>query len=593
MIDMKNVTKKYKENVILENTSYTFPQTGLVCLMGPSGGGKTTLLNLLAGFDSDYEGEITMAGEKLHEKNAEQLCSYRRENIGFIFQNYHLLSGYTVLSNILTASENTEENRKKAKEILRKLDMAEKEEEKIENLSGGQKQRVAIGRALISDPQIILADEPTGALDRAASTEIMQNLKAISEAKLVIVITHDPKIGEFADEVIHLEDKKIVSEKIEKNLLSTDLPGAIKKLLPKNARERAVKNFRIHFKKYIAVSLAISLGVFAFMFSLSFSKVMENEISEFNARNTAFNNGYVKGFDDGTALDFLNKEKRIENAYYQYKLENVELKMGEKSETVMEKIPTAKAKENLSYGLMPRRDHDEIAISPSLAKKFSADIEALIGSTLSLTYMNNVYELKVSGIYNAGYDDFMVSSDLEQKLYKTLAKDENYSISYDVKEFEHIVAVSNTLKLHGIEPIDASEEVFALQNTFSTLKQLFLMISVLVIVIGLFISTILLFKLQNSRYKEVGLLSALGFGKAAIKGMIAYENVMLSAFTMMMTMAIIGLVEVISSKVGLSFMVSPGDLAICSGGAFALVMLISKAVSYKLIHTEPALALQK
>lgn len=593
MIEIKNITKKYKDNVVLENTSYTFPQTGLVCLMGPSGGGKTTLLNLLAGFDSDYEGEITVASEKINTKNAEQLCSYRRDNIGFIFQNYHLLSGYTVLDNMLIASEKTDENIKKAKALLVQLDIAKKEDEKIENLSGGQKQRVAIGRALINDPQIILADEPTGALDRGTSTGIMKNLKEVSDSKLVIVITHDPKVCVFADEVIHIKDKKIVSDKQDKNSLSNNIQDSAKKPLPRGRFNRASKNFKVHFKKYIAVSLAISIGVFAFLFSLSFSNVMEKEIDDFKVKNTAFNNGYIRGVDDGTVLEFLNKDDRIENIYNQYKIEDIQLTTGDKSETMIEKIPTAKAKESLSYGVMPRKEYNEIAISPSLAKKFSADIQSLIGSEMRLKHMDKSYTLKVSGIYNAGYDDFIVSSDVELMLYEILDNTENYSISYDVKDFENIVGVSNKLKLSDIETIDASEEVYALQKTFNSLKKLFLIISILILAIGIFICTILLVKLQSSRYKEVGLLSALGFSKHAIKGMISYENMMLSVLAMIINMTITGLTVVVSNIISLSFMITAMNLAVCSVATFILVMIISKITSYKLINTEPAAALQK
>lgn len=593
MIEIKNITKKYNDNVILENTSYRFPKTGLVCLMGVSGGGKTTLLNLFAGFDRNYEGEIIVAGEKINIKTPEQLCSYRRDHIGFIFQNYDLLSGYTVLDNILTATEKIDENIKKAKVLLGKLGIGEKEDEKIENLSGGQKQRVAIGRALINDPQIILVDEPTGALDRATSTQIMKNLKEISVSKLVIVITHDPKICEFADEVIHIKDKKIVSDKKDENPQLNNIPGLEKKPLPSDTLKRAAKNFKIHLKKYIPVSLAISFGIFAFLFSLSFSNIMKNEIGDFKAKNTAFNNGYIRGEDDGTVLEFLHKDERIENSYYQYKLEDIELIIGDKKETVTEKIPTIKAKESLSYGIMPRKKHNEIAISPSLAKKSSANIESLIGKEMSLKHKDKSYTLKVSGIYNAGYDDFIVSSNVELKLYEFLDKQGNYSISYDVKEFENIVGVSNQLKLSGIEVKDVSEEVYVLQNTFNSLKKLFLIISVVILAIGIFICTILLIKLQSSRYKEVGLLSALGFSKGVIKGMIAYENMMLSVLAMIMNVTITGVTMVVSSTIGLSFKITVIDLVVCSVATFVLVMLISKIISYKLIHTEPAVALQK
>ncbi len=162
-----------------------------------------------------------------------------------------------------------------------------------------------------------------------------------------------------------------------------------------------------------------------------------------------------------------------------------------------------------------------------------------------------------------------------------------------MKEFENIVGVSNKLKLSGIDTKDASEEVYALQNTFSSLKKLFLIISVLILSIGIFICNILLIKLQNSRYKEVGLLSALGFNKRAIKSMIVYENMMLSILAMVINITITGLVMMVSRIIGLSFVITSIDLAMCSVATLVLVMIISQITSYKLINTEPAVALQK
>ena len=187
MIKIKDITKKYGSNIILEHCSYEFPDTGIVCLMGPSGGGKTTLLNLLAGFDTDYSGVITVGGVRINEMNAHELCGYRRDNIGFVFQNYHLMPGYTVLENILLACDGREdekERQKKGKALLKRLGMEEKENQLSETLSGGQKQRAAIARALVNDPRIIFADEPTGALDRKTSTEIMTLLREISRDRL-------------------------------------------------------------------------------------------------------------------------------------------------------------------------------------------------------------------------------------------------------------------------------------------------------------------------------------------------------------------------------------------------------------------------
>lgn len=598
MIKIKDITKKYGSNIILEHCSYEFPDTGIVCLMGPSGGGKTTLLNLLAGFDTDYSGVITVGGVRINEMNAHELCGYRRDNIGFVFQNYHLLPGYTVLENILLAcdgGEDEKERQKKGKALLKRLGMEEKENQLSETLSGGQKQRAAIARALVNDPRIIFADEPTGALDRNTSTEIMTLLREISRDRLVVVITHDAKISEFADEVIQIKEKRIMEERPVSRNVSNEKPLLQREKKPdKNTMvSKAVKNFKVHLKRYIAVSLAISIGMLAFLFSLSFGNVMEHSILEFQEKNTAFNNGYIRGTDDGTILEYLKSDERIEHVYYQYKLENISLQMDGKSQVLAEKFPTPKATQGLSYGVMPGEEKNEIAITPSLAKKMTEDIKSLIGRELTLELDGASYTVTISGIYNAGYDDFIVSPDIEQKLYEKLPKQDNYSINYDVKEFSDIVAVSNRLGLQGLQSDNASDEVYALQNTFQSLGKLFLVLSILILGIGLFICAVLLIKLQNTRYREVGLLAALGYSRQQITGMILQENLFLSILTAVVELTLLGISIFISKLLALPLIVSGAQGAFTIMAAFAVVMVLSGGASLPLVRTEPAAALRK
>lgn len=599
MIKLRNLTKKYGDTVILDDMSYNFPQKGLVCILGASGCGKSTLLNLLAGFDTDYSGEISVCGSSISDMNSSKLCDYRRDNIGFVFQNYHLLSGYTVLDNILLACElNSDEleiNTNKANALLDKMGILEKANEKIENLSGGQKQRVAIARALINNPKIIFADEPTGALDRNTSMEIMKLINKIAEERLVVLITHDKKICDFADEIITIESGKIkkiqtsFSDKVAEEKNSLNAKSAVKV----SAMSRAMKNFKVHLKRYIAVSLAISIGICAFILSLSSGNIMKKSILDFKEKNTAFNNGYIKASDEGTIFNFLAKDPRIENIYYQYPLKNITLILDGKSEAVTEKIPTPKATESMSYGIMPRRGLAEIAITPSLAKKFAIDINTIIGKTILFKFNNFSETFTISGIYNAGYDDFFISSDIEQKLYKNKGDQKNYSISYDVKEFDHIVAVSNMLELKGVTSKNASKDVSALQDTFNSLNRLFLVLSVLIFVIGLFISIILLVKLQNSRYREVGLLSALGFSKEIIQKIILSENLLLACMATVTNVVLITLPYLARLVVDFSMVITPVQAIGSMIATFAIVLLVSIAVSYKLINTEPATALRK
>lgn len=598
MIKIKDLTKKYGNSIILEHCSYEFPDTGIVCLMGPSGGGKTTLLNLIAGFDTDYSGVISVGGVPVTEMNPDELCRYRRDNVGFVFQNYHLLPGYTVLENILLACERGEDDRERlgnAKELLKRIGMEEKADQPSETLSGGQKQRAAIARALVNDPQIIFADEPTGALDRGTSAEIMSLLREIARDRLVVVITHDVKICEFADEVIHIREKKIKEDRPVSRDMSNEKPLLCsERNTDKNTMfSKAVKNFKVHLKRYIAVSLAISIGMLAFLFSLSFGNVMDHSISEFQEKNTAFNNGYIRGTDDGTILAYLKSDERIENVYYQYKLENISMEMEEKIQVLAEKFPTPKATQGLSYGVMPGIEKDEIAITPSLAKKMSEDIKSLVGRELTLELDGASYTATISGIYNAGYDDFIVSPDMEQKFYEHLPEQDNYSITYDVKEFSDIVAVSNRLKLQGVKSDNASDEVYALQNTFQSLGKLFLVLSILILGIGLFICAVLLIKLQNTRYREVGLLSALGYPRRQITGMILQENMLLAILTAAVELGLLGGSMFISSLLGLPLIVSGVQAVFTIISAFAVVLALSGVASLPLVRTEPAAALRK
>lgn len=595
MLRIEHVTKHFGETVILEDASYEFPGHGLVCLLGPSGSGKSTLLNLIAGFDSEYEGTIHACGENLSRMNADGLCAYRRDQVGFVFQNYHLLPGFSVLENVLTPAElnaqSQEDSEQTARELLSRLGMAEKAGQSVETLSGGQKQRVAIARALMGDPQLILADEPTGALDRTTSNEIMALLKELSADRLVIVITHDSKVCEFADEVLHIQDKKIAAKRTAIDRLEHPADAPIKSgtAVP---RKRAGQNFKVHLKRYLTASLAISIGLLAFLFSLSFGNVMEREIKSFQAKNTAFNNGYIKGVDDGTVLEFLQNDERIEDAYYQYKLENLILTFNAHAEPLSEKLPMPKSGEALSYGTMPRKGENEIAITPSLAKKFTADIQSLLGQTVILSANDKDYSLTISGIYNAGYDDFFVSSDVEQLLYQGLPKQDNYSINYDVKSFEDVVAVSNTLQLRGISAKNAAAEVYAFQQSFRSLEQLFTIISVLTLFLALFLCVVLLFKLQNTRYQELGLLSALGFKASYLSGMIRWENLYLSAFSALVSSVLLAISAFACRLLDFPLALGIAQVLLCIGGSFAVIIAISTLASAKLIRTEPAEALK-
>ena len=198
MIEIKNLTKIYvsksKESVkALDDISLTLPSKGLVFLLGESGAGKSTMLNLLGGIERANGGEIYVDGLDICKSLDVELDKYRNTYVGFIFQDFNLLNNFNVAENVRLAQDlqSKEACKSKVNEALAAVKMSEYADRKINELSGGQKQRVAIARAIVKDPKIILADEPTGALDAKTGRTILELLKEISQDSLVFVVSHE------------------------------------------------------------------------------------------------------------------------------------------------------------------------------------------------------------------------------------------------------------------------------------------------------------------------------------------------------------------------------------------------------------------
>ncbi len=220
MLEIKNLTKVYKTKggapvYALDGVSITFEEKGMVFLLGKSGSGKSTLLNLCGGLDSPDSGEIIIKGRSSKDFSQSDFDSYRNTFIGFVFQEYNILNEFSVEDNIALALELQGKNKDKARvqEILKQVELENFAKRKPNTLSGGQKQRVAIARALVKKPEIIMADEPTGALDSNTGKQVFDTLKKLSADKLVIVVSHDREFAEiYGDRIIELKDGKIISD---------------------------------------------------------------------------------------------------------------------------------------------------------------------------------------------------------------------------------------------------------------------------------------------------------------------------------------------------------------------------------------------
>jgi putative ABC transport system ATP-binding protein len=216
LIAVKNLIKIYGKGTlavkVLDVKSLEVRRGELVALTGPSGCGKTTLLNLLGALDSPTTGDILFEGKMFALKKEASLCRFRREKIGFIFQSYHLIPTLSVLKNVLTPALPLGKGyRRHALELLELVGLAGKEDRRPGMLSGGEQQRVAIARALLLEPEVILADEPTGNLDSATGAGIMDLLKKLNQqGKTVLVATHDQRVAKECDRNIRMIDGRII-----------------------------------------------------------------------------------------------------------------------------------------------------------------------------------------------------------------------------------------------------------------------------------------------------------------------------------------------------------------------------------------------
>lgn len=471
MLEIRNVSKQYKVDqgiyeTALDCVSMEFSKGDFGVILGHSGGGKSTLLNIMSGLDTSYEGDIYVNGENLRTLDMD---GYHRTTVGFIFQNFHLVPHITVLENVKQAlylddTLNDKKRTRRALELLRKVDLFELAKKHPTQLSGGQKQRVAIARALANNPDIIIADEPTGALDTATSREIITLLKDLAdEGKTIIVVTHDKTLVRDATKVIILKDGKVA---LDRALITRQEHVHHKEI--KRARvglhislRQAYMNFRKRKIRNILVALGTSIGITAILLALGMGNGIDEEIEKMF--NSAFSPNeifaYSKASQEGRASQALSEEqiskikkvykKEGIDEYYEtrYLRHGVELQRGKYIYTgINQRVPLQEANRSkiryenftvesgfLSKGDMVHKDEEGIVVTYDAArglygKKEGAmlsekELKKLVGSTITIrvtTVKDNVpttveYPVKVFGIIS--------EASSSQMTYQLVSKD--------------------------------------------------------------------------------------------------------------------------------------------------------------------------
>lgn len=275
MLTLKNITKTYQTGTVkfgaLDNVSLSFRKSEFVSILGPSGCGKTTMLNIVGGLDRYTSGDLVIDGRSTKDYTDKDWDTYRNHKVGFVFQSYNLIPHQTVLQNVelaLTLSGvDKKERKERAIEALTKVGLADKIKSKPNQLSGGQMQRVAIARALVNDPEIVLADEPTGALDTESSLQIMELLKEISKDKLIVMVTHNPELAEkYSTRIVRLLDGKVQSDTMpfDGAIEQTKEPESLQEVQkPKKKRMSFFTAMALSFKNLLTKKARTMLVAFA------------------------------------------------------------------------------------------------------------------------------------------------------------------------------------------------------------------------------------------------------------------------------------------------------------------------------------------
>ena len=314
LIELNGVSKCYKVNktenkYVLKDVTLSFPETGLVSILGKSGSGKSTLLNLIGKLDDPSNGVVYFNGDNIAKYKEKQLTLFRKNIVSYIFQHYHLLENQTALYNVMLPCLLKGDSFSSAKrKVLSLIDDFSIDEvilnKKCSLLSGGEKERIAIMRAFINEPQVLLADEPTGALDKDNALLVMESLRKASEHSLVIVVTHNEQLArQYSDRIIHMKDGKVIyDEKVR--LISGRNDNKVKRNLSGNPNwynKIIASNFIKRFKRNIFSLFALMVGIVASMIIFGFSNGAHHSISV----------STEKQFDYGVAS--ISKENKIKS----------------------------------------------------------------------------------------------------------------------------------------------------------------------------------------------------------------------------------------------------------------------------------------
>ncbi|MBI0091527.1 ATP-binding cassette domain-containing protein [Lactobacillus sp. M0345] len=577
-LELKNIQKSYylgkDEFKVLKGIDLSFEKGEMVSILGESGGGKSTLMNIIGGLDSKYEGDVLLNGSSLKHDTDKQLDEYRRKTIGFIFQSFNLISHLTILDNVLVPLEMTNLSKKeqvaRAKELLAKVGLSDHINKYPNQLSGGQKQRVSIARALAGDPEMLIADEPTGALDPENTTEILQILDNIAkEGKLVLTVTHSQKVADYGTRIVHMTDGRIDEDRtLRDKYTESDEPALESKSLSlKSIVKMTWDNIKYNSKRNLLIIFGGLIGIFSVVFMLGlgngvrgyinheiYSQVNPNSV-QVSHKNTNDHSSFKDA--DVSRLEDVKGVKSVEKAYASTGIQMKDGNKNAQSSYMTTSLATIN-KDNIKHGTTPK--DGEILINTAAAKALNKkNPNSMVGKEIqvSFTAMKNgtpypvTKKLNVSGIIDSQSPLTIINyATVKEALADNGIKIEPNFLNVNIKGgVNNVDPVQNRIKAIEVNgkkaySIQGAGAIVSTLNTYinlavyvlAAIAGISLLVSAIMIIVVLYISV-------AERTKEIGILRALGATKGNIRMLFVSQALFLGIFSSVSAVVISYLIQ--------------------------------------------------
>lgn len=608
MLVLKNISRKFNNVDVLKDLNIEF-KSGLNFIVGPSGSGKSTLLKIISGMDKEYEGQVFFKGKSLKEFSEKDLNTYYYNTVGFIWQDFQLINHLSVEDNVKVVLElsdlSNEEKNKKVISILKRVAIDGLAKKNVAQLSGGQKQRVAIARALVKDPEIIIADEPTGALDKKSSSIIMNALKKISKERLVIVVTHDKSLIDNESNCFSLNGGNIsqtlsgAKEKVtiaKKELINPKLSFG-------SAFSLGSKNFKGLFMKFAMSALILMLSSYFLLLNISGTIVNEqenilNELIEAKGnglRDISIYSSVISA--GGTGGDDANKpnvniEQDVSSVLKEYQDDprveffaplDVVGNMTVNIDGIL-KDYTVENSNNSPYinevveGRMPKADGREMVVSKMFIEKSGLKASNVIGKTIDIKgraydwSSGQPVEIKIAlddltivGVIDSKVsytdpnygkiefeleDSFIYGLDVVKELREqTKSSKENVSFTIRVKDVKDVMPIVEELNEVGITPMGEFESVRDILSISDTTKEQSGAITIIIAVIAVVVTVAVVLINGMLRKREFAILKINGYSKGSILNLNIAENLLIAIVSVVIFVMVSPVINNLSNKI--------------------------------------------